>query len=1235
MMSPMVNPLSCARTAAAVFLLAFLFLVTDAIHVHAQDGDSDTTLPASRIFLPAIASPAQEITAQENVRQLADEAPLEGASVQQVDVSLCSIQQISGVTSPSSKRLLVLIQGLGTSATTIADSEKEWNDFVSLYGYLYKGIVYFSYNRASVEQYSADDTGRSMWINHIPLLRDRLNSCVSLDSSIQSIDLVGHSLGGSVSMEYMKYYGLLPTEPAAQKVSHVLTLATPLSGSYWLYCANIFGEDNCTTRFPLELAVVKVVFGRQYFSDAAADLAGMYMDKDTVQHRNEEYAKLFNCRSRLDGLTNSQNALFRALYNFDDLVFTPSDITWQYNFGYGYHLGNTDDNGGHGRIRKQPWLSQFLDANIRGFLTSTSSCSPTDPPPPPPPDPTSECTVAPTQPGVILYRYVNYTGPCSHLAGSHPNLGQLAVGDNAVSSIRVNGEYQVRLYPNTNFTGDGYTEISSSNPNLDVTPLGEQYSSVEISQRTGCDNPKAQGVFLYGKPNFEGSCIHIQTSVNDLGVTAVGDNNVSSVRINGDYQVILWEDKDFKGRTDEVNGNESSLDNRSLANLYSSVKLRRPIYCTDTTKEGVYLYSEKNYVGNCAYITSDVANLGTTPVGDNNPRSVKIVGNFEVQLFEDVNFGGLHYRFGTDQKDLTRESLGDQFSSVWIYPKNLPPNTPTLISPANNNLTEDGGVPILCWLNNGDPNGDALQYYARLHKDGQTQESGWISATCWQPSTMGPGAYSWEVQAKDPGGKASPWTTPWNFSVNNGIELVGTFNFVRPDLPGVGEILRAQFTLHNSGNQVRTIRTMLAAVRGPNCLDWTCPNMPDFPAVMNVTLQPGEQYTYDQYQAFNVEGSGYFVAPLYQEAGIWREVPNSRIDFAVGPGLKFVESPRLDPPMPTVGKPVTASFTLRNTSDHTIVLTSAMMAVHGPNCREWNCAPTSDFWSDFKLLPPGADWRYAMTRTFEAGSGYLAMPVYQPPYGEWRRLPGAETIPFAVGGTALGDPPTDVSVWRVLLLVYPSIDAAFTDTDGTPKRLTYSMAPSEIGDAEQAFRQYAALAYTLSNGEVFIEPTIVHVNRPITTLTAMGTNLYWPSPVDTKTEIDRVAPADKYDSILVLWPQTNSATGQSIPSSGWWLALGPDALVNGALYATVANAPGIAWSIPAVGEPWLQAWLSGAAAFYSSQGYRMPAGDVGGTLSHGYINSPELGWLSYYRDLMTGGVLENGALNRSSRRCMA
>lgn len=86
--------------------------------------------------------------------------------------------------------------------------------------------------------------------------------------------------------------------------------------------------------------------------------------------------------------------------------------------------------------------------------------------------------------------------------------------------------------------------------------------------------------------------------------------------------------------------------------------------------------------------------------------------------------------------------------------------------------------------------------------------------------------------------------------------------------------VEASFTLRNNSQQTVVLRRLVAAARGPGgqSRGWNAPNV-DFPAVTDITLQPGQEYIYRQRRTFGLPGD-YFVEPAYlgtdgKWQGIW------------------------------------------------------------------------------------------------------------------------------------------------------------------------------------------------------------------------------------------------------------------------------------------------------------------------------------------------------------------------------
>ncbi len=328
-----------------------------------------------------------------------------------------------------------------------------------------------------------------------------------------------------------------------------------------------------------------------------------------------------------------------------------------------------EDYGGH--------LGYGSHSDWKGPVEGARQCNEDDLTPTPTPTSVARpetCNVSSTTPGVILYSQINYLGRCHLLFQSHPNLAEIGFGIDKVSSVRVNGKYRLRLFRGTDFSPLPYEEVNRNEPNLDIRSLGGQYLSIEIKEKSECENPDAPGVLLYEDKNYEGTCTYLRQSEPNLGNTRVGDNEASSIRINGEYTVKLYKDINYGGGPpEEVNKDDPDLDKRSLGGQYSSARIESPVHCDNENLPGVYLYSEKRHRGSCVHIIGDVADLDDTPVGNDGPRSLRIVGPYYVKMYKDRDFRGPSDEFGTNQDDLTWRSLGDQYSSVRFYEKNKPP----------------------------------------------------------------------------------------------------------------------------------------------------------------------------------------------------------------------------------------------------------------------------------------------------------------------------------------------------------------------------------------------------------------------------------------------------------------------------------------------------------------------------------------------------------------------------------
>jgi hypothetical protein len=218
-----------------------------------------------------------------------------------------------------------------------------------------------------------------------------------------------------------------------------------------------------------------------------------------------------------------------------------------------------------------------------------------------------------------------------------------------------------------------------------------------------------------------------------------------------------------------------------------------------------------------------------------------------------------------------------------------------------------------------------------------------------------------------------------------------------------------------------------------------------------------------------------------------------------------------------------------------------------------------------------------------------------------------------------------MAVWRALLIVYSELDVRLPAGRRRKRRFHHVATEEERADATKSFRAFPDLAADLTSGGARVEARIVQSEFPLRSLSENGKSCYWPSPDDTRRELDQFAPAGAFGSLFVFWPQNDFAAGSTIASGGWGLGMGAGDWSHRATYAVVGNAPSHAWQQERPGEVWLHEWLHGVCHHFASQGHVMPARDADGGDVHGYVRSPEEGWTEYYRDLMSGNVEEKGA----------
>ncbi|MCM3746585.1 beta/gamma crystallin-related protein [Paenibacillus pasadenensis] len=157
-----------------------------------------------------------------------------------------------------------------------------------------------------------------------------------------------------------------------------------------------------------------------------------------------------------------------------------------------------------------------------------------------------------TDNGVFLYEHTNYVGKRTRLVADEPSMALTYVGNDSISSIQIVGNYTVQVFEHPNYQGNSYQYNVGGSASLGG--WGDKISSIKVFPTTN-----ANGVYLYQHSNYEGSFIQLTSDVSDMGATALGHDQASSIRIVGPYKAVVYEHGNYTGNSITYTSSNSSL----------------------------------------------------------------------------------------------------------------------------------------------------------------------------------------------------------------------------------------------------------------------------------------------------------------------------------------------------------------------------------------------------------------------------------------------------------------------------------------------------------------------------------------------------------------------------------------------------------------------------------------------------------------------------------------------------
>lgn len=301
----------------------------------------------------------------------------------------------------------------------------------------------------------------------------------------------------------------------------------------------------------------------------------------------------------------------------------------------------------------------------------------------------------------VIFEHDHFRGRRMSLAANVADLHQFRLGDK-ISSVCVPAGRTISLFQHKGYEGESITltgplqihDLKRESP--DRINWGDTFSSARLGG-ANVNRPPAicnNNPVLFADDNFRGVQLDVSRQARDIHQHNFGDK-ASSVCVPRGWRVVLFEHKDFRGRslslTGPVNIRDMKRDRpsgRDWGDKISSMRVTQPpgtaeISCTNPT-----LYEHDSFRGRQYPIRRTIRDMHPFGTGD-KASSVCVPSGWRVTLFEDKRFRGrtLNLVGPRNIRDLKRDrpggrDWGDKVSSVRVT---APPGTPGFL-PCNGPL---------------------------------------------------------------------------------------------------------------------------------------------------------------------------------------------------------------------------------------------------------------------------------------------------------------------------------------------------------------------------------------------------------------------------------------------------------------------------------------------------------------------------------------------------------------------
>jgi len=220
----------------------------------------------------------------------------------------------------------------------------------------------------------------------------------------------------------------------------------------------------------------------------------------------------------------------------------------------------------------------------------------------------------------VAYAYPEYAGKQQGIS-----LGNNTMTSSQIKSIEIDSNYEVLIYNNDMLIDI----ISSCSRNLNII---SQNTILTVVLQKISKQPTEYVVF-YENINFKGARFFVNTQSN--GRISHADGKLSSMRIPNDYEVVLFEETDFRGTYVVASSDVNNLNFYGFNDRAKSILVRPKN--TGKSVESVYIYTKPHYGGERMTVPVGLSECSSSLkllnfCSDVYAASIKVPSGFKVTL---------------------------------------------------------------------------------------------------------------------------------------------------------------------------------------------------------------------------------------------------------------------------------------------------------------------------------------------------------------------------------------------------------------------------------------------------------------------------------------------------------------------------------------------------------------------------------------------------------------------------